>query len=43
MNRVMTSQPHDLAREFQRTNNAHVKRDVTRAIKVMKKMTCNAN
>ncbi|MDD9362787.1 MAG: hypothetical protein PV344_07690, partial [Anaplasma sp.] len=35
--RVMTSQPHDLAREFQRTHNAHVKRDVTRGMKVIKR------
>ncbi|MDD9362860.1 MAG: hypothetical protein PV344_08060 [Anaplasma sp.] len=27
--RVMTSQPHDLAREFQTTHNGHEKRDVT--------------
>ncbi|MDD9361604.1 MAG: hypothetical protein PV344_01595 [Anaplasma sp.] len=33
---VMTSQPHDLAREFQTTDNAHVKRDVTRVMKVIK-------
>ncbi|MDD9362918.1 MAG: hypothetical protein PV344_08350, partial [Anaplasma sp.] len=35
--RVMTSQPHDLAREFQTTHNACVKRDVTREIKVIKR------
>ncbi|MDD9362574.1 MAG: hypothetical protein PV344_06605 [Anaplasma sp.] len=35
--RVMTSQPHDLVREFQTTHNAHVKRDVTRGIKVTKR------
>ncbi|MDD9362710.1 MAG: hypothetical protein PV344_07290 [Anaplasma sp.] len=32
--RIMTSQPHDLAREFQ-TRNAHEKRDITRGMKVM--------
>ncbi|MDD9362828.1 MAG: hypothetical protein PV344_07900 [Anaplasma sp.] len=32
IDRVMTSQPHDLAREFQTTHKAHVKRDVTRGI-----------
>ncbi|MDD9362723.1 MAG: hypothetical protein PV344_07365 [Anaplasma sp.] len=36
VDRVMTSQPHDLAREFQRTHNAHVKRDVARGMKVNK-------
>ncbi|MDD9363015.1 MAG: hypothetical protein PV344_08840 [Anaplasma sp.] len=35
--RVMTSQPHDLARELQTTHNAHVKRDVTRGMKVIKR------
>ncbi|MDD9362028.1 MAG: hypothetical protein PV344_03785, partial [Anaplasma sp.] len=35
--RVMTSQPHDLAREFQTTHNARVKRDVTRGVKVIKR------
>ncbi|MDD9362411.1 MAG: hypothetical protein PV344_05760 [Anaplasma sp.] len=35
--RVMTSQPHDLAREFQTTHNAQVKRDVTRGMKVIKR------
>ncbi|MDD9361593.1 MAG: hypothetical protein PV344_01535 [Anaplasma sp.] len=33
----MTSQPHDLAREFQTTHNARVKRDVTRGMKVIKR------
>ncbi|MDD9363039.1 MAG: hypothetical protein PV344_08960 [Anaplasma sp.] len=33
--RVMTSQPHDLAREFQTNHHAHVKRDVTRGTKVI--------
>ncbi|MDD9362086.1 MAG: hypothetical protein PV344_04085 [Anaplasma sp.] len=33
VDRVMTSQPHDLAREF---HTAHVKRDVTRGMKVIK-------
>ncbi|MDD9361692.1 MAG: hypothetical protein PV344_02045, partial [Anaplasma sp.] len=37
VHRVMTSQPHDLAREFQTTPNAHVERDVTRGIKVTKR------
>ncbi|MDD9362819.1 MAG: hypothetical protein PV344_07855 [Anaplasma sp.] len=32
----MTSQPHDLARECQTTHNAHVKRDVTRGMKLIK-------
>ncbi|MDD9362487.1 MAG: hypothetical protein PV344_06165 [Anaplasma sp.] len=32
---VMTSQPHDLAREFQTTRNAHETRDVTRRMKVI--------
>ncbi|MDD9361793.1 MAG: hypothetical protein PV344_02565 [Anaplasma sp.] len=36
VDRVMTSQPHDLAREFQ-THNSHVKRDVTRGMKVIKR------
>ncbi|MDD9362509.1 MAG: hypothetical protein PV344_06275, partial [Anaplasma sp.] len=31
-----TSQPRDLAREFQTTHNAHVKCDVTRGMKVIK-------
>ncbi|MDD9361931.1 MAG: hypothetical protein PV344_03295 [Anaplasma sp.] len=34
---VMTSQPHDLAREFQTAHNAPVKRDVTHGIKVIKR------
>ncbi|MDD9362837.1 MAG: hypothetical protein PV344_07945 [Anaplasma sp.] len=37
VDRVMTSQPHDLARDFQTTHNAHVKRDVTRRMKVTKR------
>ncbi|MDD9362887.1 MAG: hypothetical protein PV344_08195 [Anaplasma sp.] len=36
VDRVTTSQPHDLAREFQTTCNADVKRDVTRGMKVIK-------
>ncbi|MDD9362387.1 MAG: hypothetical protein PV344_05640, partial [Anaplasma sp.] len=35
--RVMTSQPHDLAREFQTTYNAHVKRDITLGMKVIER------
>ncbi|MDD9362043.1 MAG: hypothetical protein PV344_03860 [Anaplasma sp.] len=35
VDRVMTSQPHDLAREFQTTHKAHVKRDVTRGMEVI--------
>ncbi|MDD9362421.1 MAG: hypothetical protein PV344_05810, partial [Anaplasma sp.] len=35
--RVVTSQPHDLAREFQTTHSAHVERDVTRGMKVIKR------
>ncbi|MDD9361818.1 MAG: hypothetical protein PV344_02695 [Anaplasma sp.] len=35
VSRIMTSQPHDHAREFQTTHNAHEKRDVTRGMKVM--------
>ncbi|MDD9363077.1 MAG: hypothetical protein PV344_09155 [Anaplasma sp.] len=35
VDRVMTSQPHDLAREFQTTHSAHLKRDVTRGMKVI--------
>ncbi|MDD9362835.1 MAG: hypothetical protein PV344_07935 [Anaplasma sp.] len=38
VDRVMTSQPHDLAREFGTTHNAHVKRDVTRRMKVIKRL-----
>ncbi|MDD9362905.1 MAG: hypothetical protein PV344_08285 [Anaplasma sp.] len=34
----MTSQPHDLAREFQTTHKAHVRRDVTRGMKLIKKL-----
>ncbi|MDD9362419.1 MAG: hypothetical protein PV344_05800, partial [Anaplasma sp.] len=30
VDRVMTSQPHDLAREFQTTHNTHVKRVTSR-------------
>ncbi|MDD9362818.1 MAG: hypothetical protein PV344_07850, partial [Anaplasma sp.] len=37
VDRVMTSQPHDLAREFQTTHNTHVKRDVTRGMKGIKR------
>ncbi|MDD9362766.1 MAG: hypothetical protein PV344_07580 [Anaplasma sp.] len=32
---IMTSQPHDLAREIETTHNAHEKCDVTRAMKVI--------
>ncbi|MDD9362985.1 MAG: hypothetical protein PV344_08690 [Anaplasma sp.] len=39
VHRFMTSQPHDLARKFQTAHNAHVKRDVTRRMKVIK--TCH--
>ncbi|MDD9362989.1 MAG: hypothetical protein PV344_08710 [Anaplasma sp.] len=35
--RVLTSQPHDLAQEFQTTHNAPVKRDVMRGMKVIKR------
>ncbi|MDD9361704.1 MAG: hypothetical protein PV344_02105 [Anaplasma sp.] len=38
VDRVMMSQPHDLAREFRTTHNAHVKRDATRGMKVMKRL-----
>ncbi|MDD9362644.1 MAG: hypothetical protein PV344_06960 [Anaplasma sp.] len=34
----MTSQPHDLAREFRTTHNAQVKRHVTRGMKVIKRL-----
>ncbi|MDD9361800.1 MAG: hypothetical protein PV344_02605, partial [Anaplasma sp.] len=34
---VMTSQPHDLAQELQTTHSAHVKRNLTRGIKVIKR------
>ncbi|MDD9362391.1 MAG: hypothetical protein PV344_05660 [Anaplasma sp.] len=37
VDKVMTSQPHDLARKFQTTHNAHVQRDVTRGMKVIKR------
>ncbi|MDD9362588.1 MAG: hypothetical protein PV344_06675, partial [Anaplasma sp.] len=37
VDKVMTSQPHDLAREFQTTHNAHVKRNVTRGMKVIER------
>ncbi|MDD9362123.1 MAG: hypothetical protein PV344_04275, partial [Anaplasma sp.] len=37
VDRVTTSQPHDLAREFRTTHNAHVKRDITRGMKVIKR------
>ncbi|MDD9362488.1 MAG: hypothetical protein PV344_06170, partial [Anaplasma sp.] len=36
VDRVTTSQPHDLAREFRTAHNAHMKHDVTRGIKVIK-------
>ncbi|MDD9361775.1 MAG: hypothetical protein PV344_02475, partial [Anaplasma sp.] len=36
--RVMTSQPHDLTREFQTTHCANVKCGVTRRIKVIKRL-----
>ncbi|MDD9362330.1 MAG: hypothetical protein PV344_05345 [Anaplasma sp.] len=36
VDRVLTSQPHDLAREFRTTHNADVKRDVTRGMNVTK-------
>ncbi|MDD9361328.1 MAG: hypothetical protein PV344_00095 [Anaplasma sp.] len=32
---VMTSQPHDLARKFQTTHEAHAKRYVTRRMRVI--------
>ncbi|MDD9362674.1 MAG: hypothetical protein PV344_07110 [Anaplasma sp.] len=32
---VITSQPHDLARDFETTHSAHLKRDVTRGITVI--------
>ncbi|MDD9362482.1 MAG: hypothetical protein PV344_06135 [Anaplasma sp.] len=35
VDRVTTSQPHDLAREFRTTHDAHVKTDVTRGMKVI--------
>ncbi|MDD9362554.1 MAG: hypothetical protein PV344_06500 [Anaplasma sp.] len=35
VDRVTTSQPHDLAREFQTTHSAHLKRDVTHGMKVI--------
>ncbi|MDD9362413.1 MAG: hypothetical protein PV344_05770 [Anaplasma sp.] len=38
VDRVMTSQPHDLAWEFQTTHNAHVKCDVTCGVKVIKRL-----
>ncbi|MDD9362724.1 MAG: hypothetical protein PV344_07370 [Anaplasma sp.] len=37
VDRVITSQPHDLAREFETTHKAHVKRDVTLGMKVIKR------
>ncbi|MDD9362586.1 MAG: hypothetical protein PV344_06665, partial [Anaplasma sp.] len=37
VDRAMTSQPHDLARKFKTTQNDHVKRDVTRGMKVIKR------
>ncbi|MDD9362219.1 MAG: hypothetical protein PV344_04755 [Anaplasma sp.] len=38
IDRVLTSQPHDLAREFQTNHDAHVKRDVMHGIKVIKRL-----
>ncbi|MDD9362663.1 MAG: hypothetical protein PV344_07055 [Anaplasma sp.] len=35
--RVMTSQPHDLAQELQTAHSDHVKCDVTRGMKVIKR------
>ncbi|MDD9362429.1 MAG: hypothetical protein PV344_05855 [Anaplasma sp.] len=35
VDRVMTSQPHDLARDFQRTHDAQVQTDVTHGMKVI--------
>ncbi|MDD9362967.1 MAG: hypothetical protein PV344_08600 [Anaplasma sp.] len=37
VDRVMASQPHDLAWEFRTTHSAHVKRDVTRGMKLTKR------
>ncbi|MDD9363014.1 MAG: hypothetical protein PV344_08835 [Anaplasma sp.] len=37
VDRIMTSQPHDLARDFQTTHDAYVKRDVTRGMKAIKR------
>ncbi|MDD9362163.1 MAG: hypothetical protein PV344_04475 [Anaplasma sp.] len=37
VDRVTTSQPHDLSREFRTTHHAHVKRDVTRRMKAIKR------
>ncbi|MDD9362363.1 MAG: hypothetical protein PV344_05520, partial [Anaplasma sp.] len=37
VDRVMTSQPHDLAQEFPTTHTAHVRRDVTHGMKVIKR------
>ncbi|MDD9361866.1 MAG: hypothetical protein PV344_02945, partial [Anaplasma sp.] len=36
---VMTSQSHDLAREFQTTHNAQEKREITRGMKVIIRLT----
>ncbi|MDD9361750.1 MAG: hypothetical protein PV344_02345 [Anaplasma sp.] len=38
VDRFMTSQPHDLARKFRTTHNGHVKRDVARGMKVIKRL-----
>ncbi|MDD9362992.1 MAG: hypothetical protein PV344_08725, partial [Anaplasma sp.] len=35
LDRVMTSQPHDLAREFETTHSARLKRDVKRGMNVI--------
>ncbi|MDD9362961.1 MAG: hypothetical protein PV344_08570, partial [Anaplasma sp.] len=37
VDRDMTSPPHDQAREFRTTHNAHVKGDVTRGMKLIKR------
>ncbi|MDD9362834.1 MAG: hypothetical protein PV344_07930 [Anaplasma sp.] len=39
---IMTSQPHDLARRFQTTHSAHLKRDVTRGMKVITRWRCTS-
>ncbi|MDD9362483.1 MAG: hypothetical protein PV344_06140 [Anaplasma sp.] len=38
VDRVMASQPHDLARKFQTTHSTHEKRDVTRGMKVIARL-----
>ncbi|MDD9362595.1 MAG: hypothetical protein PV344_06710 [Anaplasma sp.] len=38
VDRVMTSQPHDLAQEFRTTHDAHVKRDVTHGTEAIKRL-----